>query len=163
MIFRFLRSNDRGLTLIEILIGLVFISIIALALQQFITHSFRTNDHIIEDTDTLVTANKIFNSISESLKCGFDFDVTNGGSRLDFTTDNFNALGQEITATFSWDGRFIILTRSGDLPQVLNSDRDRIENLIFQTPNQFNVRITLRIDGKDYETTIRGMNQFNNN
>jgi prepilin-type N-terminal cleavage/methylation domain-containing protein len=162
MLFRYLCSNDRGLTLIEILIGLVFISIIALALQQFITHSFRTNDHIIEDTDTLVTANKIFNSITEALKCGFDFVSSDEGRTLNFTTDNFDAADQEITTTVSWDGRFIRLTRDGDLSQVLNSDRDRIENLIFNTPNQFNVLITLTIDGKDYETTIRGMNQFNN-
>jgi len=162
MFFRYLRLNDRGFTLIEILIGLVSISIIALALHQFITHSFRTNDWIIDETDTLVTANRIFNNITETLNCGFDFQSTGGGRILNFTTDSFNALDQEITASITWDGSSITLARDGDLPRVINSNQDQVENLIFQTPNDFSVRILLTIAGNNYETTIRGMIQSDN-
>jgi Tfp pilus assembly protein PilV len=160
MFLRRLQTNDQGFTFIEILIGLVSIAIIALALQSFITGNLRTNEHIINETDTLVAANIVFDKITEALKCGSDFNCSDEGKTLTFTTDAFNAAGQEITATVSWNGKDITLTRTDSPPRTLNSARDRIQNLRFETPNQYNVLIRITINGNIYTTTIRGLNQF---
>ena len=160
MFLRRLQTNDQGFTFIEILIGLVSIAIIALALQSFITGNLLTNEHIINETDTLVAANIAFDNITEVLKLGFDFNSSNEGRTLNFTTGDFNAAGQEITATVSWNGKDITLTRTDSPPRILNTGRDRIENCTFETPNQYNVLIRLTINGNTYTATIRGLNQF---
>jgi prepilin-type N-terminal cleavage/methylation domain-containing protein len=160
MFFRMLRTNNQGFTFIELLIALVSISIIAMALSTFITGNSRTNRLVTDDTDTIVTANRVFNSITEELKCGSNFNSSNGGKTIKFVTDSFNAAGQEVTASISWNGSNITLTRDGNSPQTLNTTRDRIENLTFEAPNKYNILIKLTIDGKTYETTIRGLNEY---
>lgn len=160
MFFGLFHTNDQGLTFIEVLIGLISISIVALALQGFISSNFRTNDHIINETDNLVAANKLFSGITDELKYGSGFISSNGGRTLRFTTDVFNAAGQEVMATISWDGSNITLIRDDSSLRTLNAPRDRIENLIFETPNKYNVLIKLTIDSKTYETIIRGLNEY---
>lgn len=160
MFLRRLQTNDQGFSFIEILIGLVSIAIIALALQSFITGNLRTNEHIINETDTLVAANIVFDNITEELKYGSGFNSSDEGKTLTFTTDDFDAAGNEVTAAISWDGKNITLTRADSPPRILNTVRNRIDNLTFQTLNQYNVLITLTINGNTYTTTIRGLNQF---
>lgn len=159
MFLKLLHSNNQGFTFIELLIALVSISLIAMALSSFVTTSFRTNELIISDTDTLVVANKVLNGISEEAKYGLEFNVSPDKKVLSFLTPDYTATGDEVNAAISLTGNKIYLDRD-DGTRVLYSDPHIIEDLSFTKLNPFNVRVTLKIDGHTYHTTIRSLNYF---
>lgn len=157
MFLKMLHSNNQGFTFIELLIALVSISFIAMALSSFITTSFRTNELIISDTDTLVVANKVLSGISEEAKYGFGFNVSPDHTILSFLTPDYTDAGDEVNATISLTNNKINLNRnSGN--KVLYADSYIIEDLNFTKLNPFNVNVTLKIDGHTYHTTIRSLN-----
>jgi len=157
MFFKLLHSNNQGFTFIELLIALVSISLIAIALSSFVTTSFRTNDLIISDTDSLVVANKVLNGIFDEAKYGFDFSVSSDNTVLSFLTPDYTDAGDEVNAAISLTSNKIYLDRD-DGTRILYSDRHIIEDLSFTKLNPFNVRVTLQIDGHTYNTIIRSLN-----
>ena len=158
MLLKLLHTNDQGFTFIELLIALISISLIAMALSSFVTTSFRTNELIISETETLVTANIVFDGISEEAKYGFGFNVSDDKKKLSFLTPHYTDTEQQINSTISLIGNKVCLNRDDGTSKILNDNHNNIEALEFTKLNDFNVNVTLTVAGNEYQTTIRSLN-----
>jgi type II secretory pathway pseudopilin PulG len=80
------RGSDVGVTLIEVIIYVILVSILSGVITMILVNSWRTQEDVVSVTDATNKGQVMSSAIERAVRNGLDYEITNGGNTLKVRT-----------------------------------------------------------------------------
>ncbi|AIF51327.1 PilW family protein [Pelosinus sp. UFO1] len=155
-------KNNKGYTLIGLIIGMAIFSIIASGMLELFIASNRIYQNTIHQAEVIPIINTTLSLISEELKFSTITNLSGNKKKIDYTYNVYENIGAQMKLTeeprciyFDDSTKKIVFTRNAVVANIINSQN--IQNVSFEqvgTTKNYIVRILFNSSGKDDDITI---------